>query len=384
MRFEFSTATRIIFGKETSKEAASITGSFGDTTLVVTGGNRGRSQLLLNRLKHQGVDYHLYRITGEPTVDMVQKGTMKASKLECNMVIAMGGGSVIDAGKAIAAHLTNPGDIYDYLEVVGKGNALINPPATFIAIPTTAGTGAEATANAVLQSVPHNVKVSLRSPLMLPKVAIIDPSLSVSMPPDLTALTGMDALTQLIEAFVSPMGNPMTDVLCKDGIKRTARSLLAAYEKGDDLEARSDMSLAALFSGMALANAKLGAVHGIAGPLGGMLKIPHGAICARLLPFVMKANIRALDECKPDTTALDRFKEIAILLTGSKDASAEEGIFWLETICRQMDIPKLSQFGVSEDLISELVPKAKKASSMQGNPIELTARELTEVIKSAC
>jgi len=384
LRFEFSTATRIIFGEGTIRKAAPIADSFGKTALVVTGHNQERVERLLDSLKGQGIDCHLFSITSEPTIEMIQKGSTEAKRAECDMVIAMGGGSVVDGGKAIAAYLTNPGNIYDYLEVVGKGNALINVPATFIAIPTTAGTGAEVTANAVLQSVVHGVKISLRSSMLLPKVAIVDPLLSLSMPPDLTAATGMDALTQLIEAFISPMGNPMTDTLCREGIQRVAHSIITAFKKGDHIKSRSDMALAALFSGVALANAKLGAVHGIAGPLGGMIKIPHGVICARLLPLVMNANLKALSERRPDAIALDRLKEIAILLTGNKKASAKEGIVWLENICRQMDIPKLSQFGVTQDLISELVPKAQKASSMKGNPIKLTIRELTELIKSAC
>jgi alcohol dehydrogenase class IV len=384
LRFEFSTTPRIIFGEGTIREAAPIAARFGDTALIVLGNNQERVELLLNNLKDYGVNYHLFSITSEPTIEMIQKGSIEARRAECDMVIAMGGGSVIDGGKAIAAYMTNPGNIYDYLEVVGKGNALINVPATFIAIPTTAGTGAEVTANAVLHSVPHAVKISLRSSMMLPKVAIVDPLLSLSMPPDLTASTGMDALTQLIEAFISPMGNPMTDTFCREGIQRVARSFIIAFKKGDHTKSRSDMALAALFSGMALANAKLGAVHGIAGPLGGMIKIPHGVTCACLLPLVLNANLKALNKRRPDAIALDRLKEIAILLTGNKEASAKEGIVWLENVCRQMDIPQLSQFGVTQGLISELVPKAQRASSMKGNPIQLTFQELTELIKSAC
>lgn len=383
MRFEFATATRIIFGQGTITEAAATAGSFGDNALVVTGRLTERAASLLDGLKHHGVAYHLFNITGEPTVEMIQQGCAKARKAGCNMVIAMGGGSVIDAGKAIAGHMTNPGDLYDYLEVVGKGRPLLNAAATFIAIPTTAGTGAEVTANAVLQSVSHGVKVSMRSPLLLPKVAIIDPLVGLSMPKELTAATGMDALTQLIEAYVSPMGNPLTDSLCREGIQRAARSLLVAYHTGDDRKAREDMALAALFSGMALTNAKLGAVHGIAGPLGGMLPIPHGVICARLLPLVMRANLKALKKRQESTLALERYTDVARLLTGNKEALAADGAAWVETGCDQMNISGLSQYGVDQQLIANLVPKAQKASSMRGNPIELTVEELTNILMAA-
>ncbi len=384
MRFEFSTATRIIFGEGTIAEAVTTAAGYGDRALVVTGHRQERVEDFLSQLKRHGVNYHCFSIPGEPTVEMIRQGCKEAGRSGCELVIAIGGGSVIDAGKAIAACLTNTEEIYTYLEVVGQGQPLIHPPATFIAIPTTAGTGAEVTANAVLQSTPHSVKVSLRSPLMLPKVAVVDPRLSRDMPPDLTAATGMDALTQLIEAFVSPMSNPMTDAICREGIRRASRSLLAAYEAGENMAARTDMALVALFSGMALANAKLGAVHGIAGPLGGMINIPHGVICARLLPLVMKVNLKALKTRQPQAPALKRFQEVAGLLTGHCDESPQNGVAWLEESCRRMKIPSLSKFGVTPDLIPELIPKAQRASSMKGNPIELTMDELNGIMASAC
>ena len=383
MRFEFATATRIIFGQGTITEAATTAGSFGDNALVVIGYTSDRAEPLLDGLKHQGVEYHLEKIVGEPTVEMVQQGIAQARKAGCDMVIAMGGGSVIDAGKAIAGCLTNPGDIYNYLEVIGKGRALMNAAATFIAIPTTAGTGAEVTANAVLQSESHGVKVSMRSPLMLPKVALIDPLLGISMPAHITAATGMDALAQLIEAYVSPKGNPLTDSLCREGIRRAARSLLAAYQDGGNVEARTDMSLAALFSGLALTNAKLGAVHGIAGPLGGMISIPHGVVCARLLPLVMQANLNALRDRRESDEAVKPYTEVAKLLTDNETSSASDGVAWVQSACSKMDIGSLSQYGVTPALIAELLPKAQKASSMQGNPVGLSDEELTEILTAA-
>ncbi len=245
---------------------------------------------------------------------------------EADLVVGMGGGSVIDAAKAIAALLTNPGDPLDYLEVIGRGLPLANACAPMMAIPTTAGTGAEVTRNAVLASPAHRVKVSLRSASMLPDVAIVDPELTLSMPPAVTAATGLDALTQCLEPFVSHLATPLTDGFCREGLARAARSLRRAYHHGSDVAARRDMALASLCGGLALANAKLGAVHGFAGPIGGMFDAPHGAVCARLLPLVMTANVRALEERSPNSPALVRYAEVAKIVTGDADASIADGV----------------------------------------------------------
>ena len=295
----------------------------------------------------------------------------------------MGGGSVIDAGKAIAALLTNPGEVMDYLEVVGKGNALQNPAAPFIAVPTTAGTGTEVTRNAVLGVPARQVKVSLRSPLLLPRLAVVDPELTLGLPPAITARTGLDALTQLIEAYVSIRANPVTDGFCVQGIPLAARSLRRAFHHGHDPEARRDMSLAALFSGLALANAGLGVVHGFAAPLGGRFPAPHGAICAAILPYGMEINLRALRARAPQSAALGRYQEVARMLTGRPDATAEDGIAWTREICQELEIPPLKAYGIGEQDVPALIAEAAKASSMKGNPLALTPEELGEVLTRA-
>ena len=383
MRFEFSTATRIIFGEGTSQEAASLAASFGDTALVVTGRRQERIERLLNGLKHHGVDYHLFSITGEPTVEMIQKGTSEARKAECDMVIAMGGGSVVDAGKAIAAHLTNPGDIYDYLEVIGRGHPIEKAPLPYIAIPTTGGTGAEVTRNAVIGSPDQKEKVSLRSSLMYPKLAVIDPELTYSLPPEITASTGMDAITQVLEPYVSKMANPMTDAICKEGMGYAGYSLLRAYRDGEDQEAREKMSLVSLFGGLSLANAKLGAVHGFAGPLGGLYNAPHGAICACLLPLVMATNIKAIKIRHPDHQILKRYDEVATFLTGNENAKAEDGVAWVQKLKEDLNTPPLSVYGVKRDDFSNIIDKAARSSSMKGNPIDLTKDELINILDLA-
>jgi alcohol dehydrogenase class IV len=299
------------------------------------------------------------------------------------MIMGLGGGSVLDTGKAIAALVTNPGDVFDYLEVIGKGQPLVNPPLPYIAIPTTAGTGSEVTRNAVIESPEQNVKVSLRSPWMLPRVALVDPELTYHLPPEITASAGLDALTQLIEPFVSVKANPMTDAICRAGIYYAARSLRRAYENGADKQAREGMSLASLLGGLALANAALGAVHGFAGPLGGMLHAPHGALCARLLPLVMETNIRALETRQPEHPALGRYGEIASLLTGDKEATTQEGVKWTGELVNTLKIPGLSTYGMSEKDFPEAVDKTMKANSFKGNPIALNEKELRAILEKA-
>lgn len=311
------------------------------------------------------------------------EGVRRAREARCELVIGCGGGSVIDTGKAIAALMMNPGDPLDYLEVVGRGVPLSRPSAPCIAIPTTSGTGSEVTRNAVLALPEQRVKVSLRSPLMLPRLAVVDPELTHTVPPDVTASTGLDALTQLIEPFVCNSTTPITDALCREGIRRAALSLRRAYENGEDGEARENMALASLFGGFALANARLGAVHGLAAPLGGMFPAPHGAVCARLLPIVMEANVRAMLKRAPASPALMRYYEVAKLLTGKSSARAEDGVEWVRTLCADLRILPLANFGLTKPEIPAVVLQGQKASSMRGNPIALTADELTEVILEA-
>jgi alcohol dehydrogenase class IV len=251
-----------------------------------------------------------------------------------------------------------------------------------VAIPTTAGTGSEVTRNAVLGSPQHHLKVSLRSPLMLPRVALVDPELAYDLPPAITASTGLDALTQLIEPYVCSRANPITDALCADGIVRVAAALRKAFEHGADVVAREDMAVASLYGGMALANAGLGAVHGLAGPIGGMFPAPHGEICATLLPQVMEMNLRALRQRQPLDGALRRYDAIAWLLTGRSKA-ADDGVEWVRRLVTDLKIPRLSTFGIQREHFRELVEKAANASSMKANPITLTSEELTQILERA-
>jgi alcohol dehydrogenase class IV len=383
MHFEFATATRIIFGQGSIKEAAPIAASFGQRALIVVGSTPDQATALIDQLRAQDVIAATFSIAGEPSIETVQAGMQIAHENNCDVIIGLGGGSAIDTGKAIAALITNPGDPLDYLEVIGRGQALQQTPLPYIAIPTTAGTGSEVTRNAVLASHEHRVKVSLRSPLMLPRVAIVDPELTYSLPPAITASTGLDALTQLIEPYTCNAPNPLVDAICREGLQRAARSLKRAYQDGSDVAAREDMSLAALSGGLALANAKLGAVHGFAGPFGGLFPAPHGMICARLLPFVVEANVRALQEREPHSLVLQRYAEVAQLLTGRSTAGASDAIEWLHQLCADLNVAPLAQFGFTPDDIPVVVAQAQKASSTKGNPIALTEEELQKILAQA-
>ncbi|MHC1729440.1 MAG: iron-containing alcohol dehydrogenase [Syntrophobacteraceae bacterium] len=383
MDFEFATATRILFGPGLLHKVAPMAVQYGRRALLVTGRSSERAVPLIDMLEAEGMSVFPFAVSGEPTMETVTDGVQKAKENNCTVIIGSGGGSVIDTGKAISAVIPNGGDLLDYLEVIGKGRQLSSQALPYFAIPTTAGSGAEVTRNAVLTSTGHRVKVSLRSPFMLPRVAVVDPELTRSLPPFLTAATGLDALTQLIEPYVSNSPNPLTDALCREGIRRVSTSLRRAFSSGDDIEARTNMSLASLFGGMALANSKLGAVHGLAGPLGGVLTAPHGAICARLLPLVMKINIEALKERVPHSPALLRYSEVGQLLTGKENVGPAEGVRWLDALYREFDIPALSRYGLSPELIPAIVAQARKASSMKGNPIELLESELSSVLYEA-
>jgi alcohol dehydrogenase class IV len=383
MPFEFATARRVLFGPGVSRQAGALARQAGRRALVVTGRDPARAQFLLESLRENGVSAVVFAVAGEPGVETVLQGGTLAGGENCEVVVSLGGGSALDTGKAIAAMLTNPGDVLDYLEVIGGGKALVEPSAPFIAIPTTAGTGSEVTRNAVLAAPEHRQKVSLRGPSMLPAAALVDPELTWSAPPDVTARTGLDALTQVIEPYVCGRANPLTDALCVEGMRRAARSLRRAFEDGRQAAAREDMAVASLFGGMALANAGLGAVHGFAGAIGGMFNAPHGAICGVLLPHVMQANLRALRQREPRNDALRRYEEVARLVTGQAAATADDGVEWVRQLVGDLRIPPLGSYGLAAADLAEVIEKGSKAGSMKANPIVLTVEEQREILAGA-
>ncbi len=377
--FEFATAGRILAGADRAAELPGVLAGLGSRVLVCTGANPARHADLLASL---GLPATAFTVTGEPTIGLARAGVAVAREHGADVVAAIGGGSVIDLGKAVAMLLANGGDPLDYLEVVGSGQKVTQPAVPCVAVPTTAGTGAEVTANAVLAVPEHGLKASLRSPLMIPRVALVDPVLTVSCPPAVTAASGLDALTQCLEPFVSVRATPVTDGLAREGLRRAAAGLRAAYADGRDLTARTDMATCALLGGMALANAKLGAVHGLAGVIGGTADVPHGVACAALLAPVIEANVHALSG-PPGSPVLDRYAEVAGLLTGQPGASIQDGLAWIRETLTRLGVPGLAAFGLGPGNADDIAAKAMISSSMQGNPVPLSQGQLKAVLLEA-
>jgi len=381
--FEFATARRIMVGPGQARDLRGVLTGLGSRALVVTGADPDRLGGLLASL---GPVAALFPVAGEPTVELARSAVAAAREHGADTVAAIGGGSVIDTGKAVAMLLGNGGDPLDYLEVVGAGRTIARPAAPCVAVPTTAGTGAEVTANAVLAVPSHQVKASLRSPLMIPAVALVDPLLTVSCPPPVTAASGLDALTQCLEPFVSVQATPLTDGLAREGLRRAGTGLRAAYADGGDLTARAEMATCSLLGGMALANARLGAVHGLAGVIGGTADVPHGVACAALLVPVIEANVRALRSAAAGPSAasvLDRYAEAARLLTGRPAASIEDGLAWIRETLTLLQVPGLAAFGLRPAQASDIAAKALVSSSMKGNPVALSHADLEAIVLQA-
>lgn len=382
--FEFATSSRIVFGAGKWAVVLDWLRELDvQRVLIVTGRSLERAQPLLAALDERAIAHERFLVTREPSVELAREGSARCVQGAFRAVVALGGGSAIDAGKAIAALATNGGEPLDFLEVVGRGQPLRHAPLPFAAIPTTAGTGAEVTRNAVLSSAEHGVKASLRSAAMLPSLAIVDPELLLGADPAVLRASGLDALSQLIEPFVSCKANPLCDALAREGLLRSRRSLRAAVLHGSDAQQREDLALASLLGGLCLANAGLGAVHGFAAPAGGMFHAPHGAVCAALLPHVLDVNLRALQTRAAHDPLLDKYRELAAILTGDAAARAEDAVTWLRDLCRDLSVPGLGAYGMNERDLPVLVERAARASSMRGNSLPLTEQELLEIAKRA-
>jgi alcohol dehydrogenase class IV len=378
--FEFATATRIVFGAGRAAGVPAEIAALGvRRVLLATGRSADRSASLAASIAALGMAAVPFRVAGEPTVELAREGTALARAERCDGVVSVGGGSAIDCGKAIAALAVNEGDVLDYLEVLGSGRPLTRAPLPFVAVPTTAGTGSEVTRNAVLGSAGARVKASLRSPLMLPRLAVVDPDFLSGASPSVLAWSGLDALTQLVEPYLSSRANPLADALASEGLRRSARSLRRACLASPDAAAREDLALASLLGGLCLANAGLGAVHGFAGGAGAMFGAPHGAVCAALLVASLDVNLRALRARSPGHASLGRFRDVASWLTGRLDATAEDGVAWIADLCRDLEVPGLGHFGMTAPDVPALVERAKRASSMRGNPVVLSDGELAEI-----
>lgn len=383
MTFEFFGGPRVVFGRGTVSRLADVVRLLGRKALVVFNGRAESKAASL--LASGGVGCVWLRQRGEPRVDDVTNGVDLARQEACDVLVGVGGGSAIDAAKAMAGVLANGGSVLDYMEVIGAGRPLTKPATPWVAVPTTAGTGAEVTRNAVIGDPTTKFKASLRSELLLPRVALVDPALGLDVPPSVTASSGMDALCQLIESYTSINAQPITDALALKGIELAARSLNRAFADGSDLDAREDMALAALLSGITLTNAGLGAVHGFAAPLGASFPIPHGAICAALLPGVMSANVGALRAVSKEHPVLARYAEIGRLLcrrSGDDMEMIDAGIDLVVGLKNELSIPPLGQW-IDSVRVPEMVSMARKASSMRFNPVVLSDQALAGILSAA-
>lgn len=383
--FEFITSSRVLFGSGCIAKLPDVVLGFGRRVLLVTGSNVERGEFVRALLATAGCAVSVFRVSREPMVTDIQQGVSLCRTWGADVVVGFGGGSALDSAKAIAAVSTNPGELIDYLEVVGRGQSLSVPGLPCIAVPTTAGTGAEVTRNAVIDVPEQSTKVSLRGSFVLARVALIDPKLTLSAPPSVTAATGFDALTQVIEPFLSNRHNPLVDALAKEGVRLAAKALPRVYANGADLAAREDMALVSLLGGFSLTNAGLGAVHGLAGPLGGLFQAPHGALCAALLAPTLSGNLKALNSGTDanSTEQWGRYRELGRILTSRDDATADDAIGFVTELTGQLNIPKLSSYGVTTSHFESIIERALRASSMQYNSVKLSAEDLTAILSAA-
>lgn len=391
IEFEFLSIPQIYFGRKQINKISSVVKEYGQNALIVASESVWKNNEIQvsieTELTIKDISKTVFFSKGEPTVTRVDQGAERAREEKVDVLIAIGGGSTLDLGKAIAGLVTNTGSAKDYMEIIGKGAKIIEQPLPLIAIPTTAGTGTEVTKNAVIVSREDKLKASIRSPLLIPKVAIIDPELMVSLPKEITASCGLDALTQLIEAYTSNKSQPITDSLAILGIQKATESLIRVFDEGDDLDAREDMAFASLLSGICLANAGLGAVHGFAGPIGGMFEIPHGIVCGALLAPTIEQNILKLLSQVPFSNKLAKYVRLGELVSEHPFETMREAVTniigYTRNITKILEIPKLSEFGIKQSDFELIISQAKKSSSMRYNPVELSDEQLTKILFQA-
>ncbi len=388
--FSIARLPRIEFGPGRLADVPALARAFSDRALLVIGGGTIEAhpawQPFLDALRSAGISWEKLRIRGEPSPELVDECVTKLPASDIGVVIGIGGGSVLDGAKAIAGLLPHGNSVMDHLEGVGPELPYQGPALPFVAVPTTAGTGSEATKNAVLsRHGPEGFKKSFRDEQLVPDVAVVDPDLLSTCPPALIAANGMDALTQLMESYVSLRANPLTDALALSGLEAARDGLLAWYEGGAEAAAgRSRMAYAALLSGITLAQTGLGSVHGLASPLGAFFPIPHGVVCGTLVATATAVNLKALRERGGDSPALAKYARLGEVLNGRSFASPSDALDALVSLLEQwtqrMQLPRLSGYGVAVEDFKKVVANSR-GSSMKTNPIVLTDEEITTVLR---
>ena len=379
MEFNFISPQNIYFGCNKIDTLPQLIKPYSTNILIVISKSASRNPHIKKALDNIKATHNIImfsNVSGEPTIEIVNECTQLARQNNVSLIISIGGGSVIDTAKATAGFAKNSGELIDYIEGVGKGKQLENSPIDHIAVPTTSGTGSEMTKNAVITgSGDTKFKRSFRHNKLVPIAAIIDPNLAVTMPKQVTAYSGMDAITQLIESYISKKSNPFTDALALEGLKRAGKSLVAAYKDGSDIEARTNMAYASMISGMCLANSGLGAVHGIAAGLGAVLKVPHGMACAILLPHIIKLNAPYIKE---------KSASLCSALTGScknnDDNNITSIINYIDNLTSILDIPKnFKDMEITKDTAMEII-KCSSSSSMSGNPYLINDSDILNIL----
>ncbi|WP_319201979.1 iron-containing alcohol dehydrogenase [uncultured Ilyobacter sp.] len=383
--FNFSNTPKLYFGEGTFDKIKDIILSYGNRVLLITGGSSFEKSIynrnLLSDLEKSNIKYYKENVKNEPSPKIVDEISKKYRKDNISVVLAVGGGSVMDTGKAVSAMLTKLDSVKEYLEGIGEkqhdGNKI-----PFIAVPTTSGTGSEATKNAVISEVGSNgFKKSLRHDNFVPNCAVIDPRLTASCPKSVTAASGMDAFSQLIEAYLSCDASPMTDSLALSGLENIKDGLIESYENGENLDARGKVAYASYLSGVVLANAGLGTVHGFASPIGGYFDIPHGVVCGTLIGELIRINIKKLStDSKKNTVYLEKYAEVGRIFSGKKtlkrEAACEALVDEVKRLTEVMKIPKLGRYGITEQDLDKIIEK----TGNKNNPVKLTKEELKEML----
>jgi len=382
--FQFSRLPLIYFGSGRINLLPELIRRYGTAIILVTDQssfiNSQYARELFNSFGNLGINYHHVIIGAEPSPEVINSTVSRFKHTVINVVAGIGGGSVLDAGKAISAMMYKPESVEEYLEGVGT----MEHPGTkipYIALPTTSGTGSEATKNAVISQIcKDGYKKSLRHNNFVPDIAIVDPALNVSCPENITAASGMDCFTQLTESYLSPKACEYTDALSYEGLRAIKSSLVQSYLQGTDIRARSGMSFAALTSGICLANAGLGAVHGFASSIGGMFDIPHGVICGTLMASANSINVRELRRCDNNSQALKRYSSLGRLFLdeiGKSDDYYIDGfIEYLNELTGKLKLPMLKEFGIKENDIQFIC----KNTDIKSNPVKLSQEDLMEIL----
>jgi alcohol dehydrogenase class IV len=380
--FQFMTPTKIVFGPGALEQSLSIVNQYGYSVLLVTGENSQRASIVIDYLLEQNMRYQHLAVSGEPNITMVEEAAAVSRRFKPDMVIAMGGGSAIDMGKSLAAIIPNQGNVYDYVEVVGRNVPLKSNSLPMITIPTTASTGAEVSNKAVLRSAQDQVKVSLRSPNIFPDIAIVDPSLTYTTKASIVSRGAMATFNHLLEAYVCGEPNPLTDMICEQGLKKLSENVIAATVDAD-AKAREQLSFAATLGGIAISNVKLGAAHGLSSSLGGKLNIAHSIITARLAPIVMAENIAvAQQEGRADIIA--RYKIVSEIMTKNSHARHDDCIGWAQMMLEQLRLPSLTDYGICQTSFDQVARDALQSNSIKGNPVPLTEQRLIYILQQVC